>query len=547
MLFITCHTQGMIEVAGQYTASEFAALIERETDHIELKTGLGGKPLQEAIVALSNTDGGVIFVGVNDQREVVGKSHDQGTDDAIHQAALAARDVGRYSIKEVTVAGKAIVAIEVERREEGFAQTSDGRFLVRRGGRNVPLFGADAWDFISQRALRRFERTDSKISLANAERDALIELCRVYGWNDGQADLPERLAERGLATNGNLTIAGALFLTRPSASLRLNKAIIEVRRYPHEDAEYDRREVFAGTLPDQVREATNFIVAELGSDLVVAGLYRYDLPRLPEVVVREAIANAVAHRTYENNRTAVIVDLRPDRVVVRSPGPLPPPVTVETMRQAQAARNPDIIDVLRRFSLAEDAGRGIDVIEDTMEQALLDPPRFIDNGVSVTVELPLRGPITPQERAWISELERQGRIAGMDRLLLVHAARGKELTNATARALLRTDDRGHARQALQRLRDANLLIQHGDRGGATYTLADSIAPPAAFRLSPRQLGDLVVEAAMNAELTNEIVRELTGLDRQQALTLLQQLVREGRLVQTGARRGTKYSVSPSEI
>jgi ATP-dependent DNA helicase RecG len=62
------------------------------------------------------------------------------------------------------------------------------------------------------------------------------------------------------------------------------------------------------------------------------------------------------------------------------------------MRQAQAARNPDIIDLLRRFSLAEDAGRGVDVMEDEMEEALLDPPRFIDDGVSVTVELPLRGP-----------------------------------------------------------------------------------------------------------------------------------------------------------
>lgn len=53
---------------------------------------------------------------------------------------------------------------------------------------------------------------------------------------------------------------------------------------------------------------------------------------------------------------------------------MPEPVTIETIREAQAARNPDTIDALRKFRLAEDAGRGVDVMEGEMEQALLDPP-----------------------------------------------------------------------------------------------------------------------------------------------------------------------------
>src|SRR5690606_29992138 len=139
---------------------------------------------------------------------------------------------------------------------------------------------------------------------------------------------------------------------------------------------------------------------------------------------REALANAVAHRSYEAQGTAVVVELRPDRVVITSPGGLPEPVTIENMRQAQAARNPTLIDVLRRFRLAEDAGRGIDVIEDEMRAALLDPRRFSeDGGRFVRVELPLRGPITARERVWVQELEASGQLEPGDRLLLVHAAR----------------------------------------------------------------------------------------------------------------------------
>jgi len=523
-----------------YSAEEFAQLVARESDHIERKSGAGLDPLQDALVAFSNGEGGVVFIGVRDDGTVLGRVHDQGTDDRIHQAALAARDVGRYAISEVRVDGRPVIAVQVSRREEGFAQTSNGRVLVRRGGRNVSLFGADLSSFLQARALRRFESTPTDLAWDQAHKVLLGEVCDAYGWRVRSKDLPARLSEQGLATrDGALTIAGALFLTDPAESLRQSKAIVEMRRYPSEGTEYDRRVEFAGPLHHQVRDATRFVMDELGTDLVVTGLYRHDLPRLPQVVVREAVANAVAHRSYEIHRTPIIVDLRADRVVVTSPGALPEPVTVATMRQAQAARNQDTIAVLRRFRLAEDAGRGVDVMEDTMAAALLEMPRFTADSASVRVELSLRGPITPRERAWVAELEERGELTSADRILLVHAARGEQLTNRLARSVLSVDASG-ARAALHRLRDAGLVVQYGTRGGATYTLSQDLAPPAAFRLASAELAELVVGEAGRGPLTNAQVREITGLDRRQALQLLQKLVATGRLITTGSRRGTRY-------
>ncbi|MGH2820984.1 MAG: ATP-binding protein [Actinomycetota bacterium] len=128
---------------SNYTRAAFSKLVSRESETVERKTGTGHHPIQEAIVAFSNTEGGAIFVGVRDDGTVVGRKHDQGVDDKIHEAALSARDTGRYRVTEIDVEGTPIVAIVVERRVERFAQTSDGRVLVRRGGRNVTLFGAD--------------------------------------------------------------------------------------------------------------------------------------------------------------------------------------------------------------------------------------------------------------------------------------------------------------------------------------------------------------------------------------------------------------------
>jgi ATP-dependent DNA helicase RecG len=528
-----------MRLRSSYKPSEFSRLTGRESDVVEKKSGLGQRAIQEALVAMSNSQGGVIFVGVQDDGTVVGRRHEQGVDDRIHEAALAVQNVGRYRITQVEVGDKPVVAIEVQRRVEGFAQTSDGRILVRRGGRNTALFGADLTRFVNERALRRFELTDTGLDASAMAQEFLNEVQSVFRWSDGS--LTQRLQERGLLTSdtSNLTVAGALFLTDPGSSLSQNKAVVEVRRYPEGAAEYDRREEFGGPLHHQVADATRFLVEELGSDLIVTGLYRHELPRLPEVVVREAIANAVAHRSYEQQGTPIIVELKAEEVVVTSPGGLPEPVTIENLRQAQSARNQAVIDVLRRFRLAEDAGRGIDVMQDSMEEALLDPPSFDDLGHAVRATLPLRGPITPQERAWVADLERQGHIRGTDRLLLVHAARGERLTNAQARNILAVD-RVEARAALHRLRDAGLLQQQGARGGATYSLVEEVAPPAAFRMSPKELERLVVREARSRPLTNEIVREITGLERSEALSLLKRLVQQGRLRRTGQRRGTKY-------
>ncbi|MFN2389923.1 MAG: ATP-binding protein [Actinomycetota bacterium] len=523
-----------------YTHADFQELVANETDLIERKAGVGQDPLQEAFVAFSNAQGGTILVGVTDEGRVAGRRLDQGVVDRIHDAALAATNVGRYRIFEIQVGSTAITVITIEKRVEGFAQTSDGRVLVRRGARNISLFGADLSRFISERALQRFELTETDLTLERAVPEYLGDLCNAFGWENQSPALPDRLTEKGLlGQHGSLTIAGALFLTDPSNSLRQNKSVVEVRRYPEGGIDYDRREEFGGPANRQVVQATQFIMDELGSDIVVTGLYRHELPRLPEVVVRETIANAVAHRSYEAQGTAVVVELRPDEVIVTSPGGLPEPVTVENMRQAQAARNQDVIDVLRRFRLAEDAGRGIDVIEDSMEEALLDPPVFADLGHAVSASLPLRGPITSRERAWVSDLERRGEITGPDRLLLVHAARGERLTNARARGILNVDS-FEARDALHRLRDADLLQQHGSRGGASYSLVEDVAPPAAFRMTPTQVADLVLNAAREGPISNEDVRALTGLDRRRALELLKKLVDSGRLQRSGSRRGTRY-------
>lgn len=519
---------------------EFAETYPEESEHVEFKEGFSTQRLQEAVVAFSNTDGGVVLIGVDDRGRPTGRRLTGELEADLHQAVRQTVNPGRYEVGEMQVGDLPVITVGVARRREGVAQLPDGAVLVRRGASNVPVLGEALVSLISRRAFTRFETTAVDAPLGSVDPELLTRLREAWGWSSAQ--VVDRLRESGLVseetTDDHLTVAGCLYLLKEPHRV-LGKTYIEMFRYPEGGGEYDKRVEITGPLDEQVLQATSSIQEELGTQLVVLGARRYEMERIPSSVIREAIANAVAHRSYEATGTSVRVEIDPSGVRVISPGPLPEPVTVENIREQNAARNRHVISHLRRLGIAEDAGRGVDHMQDAMQANLLDPPTFEDTGSHVRVTLPTHSTVAPEERAWVRELETRGELEPSDRVLLVHAARGRNLTNSTAREILNVDS-VQARASLHRLRDAELLIQRGRRGGTQYLLAPDLSPPSGLRLSEGELDQMVLDLAEDQPVTNSLVRERTGLDRHEALSLLQRLVDEGELVQVGERRGTRY-------
>ena len=546
MAYPLFHPRADTEPPMLLDAVEFRRGFPGESGHVEFKQGVSEKAIARAVVAFSNTDGGVVLVGVAPDGSPVGTNTDGEALARLHRVVGGVHDGGRYEITTVQADDRSIAVIAVSRRREGFAQTSDGQVVVRREAMNVTLMGAQLAEFVSRNLLTRFETTATSLPVHKADHGLVAQTAPAFGWSTG---IDDRLTEHGLAVHDGgrtvLSVAGALYLLvephRP-----LGKTYIELFRY-RDDATTteDKRTRITGPLPQQVRQATARVADEIGTDVVVVGMHRHELERIPLRVLREAIANAVAHRDYEDNRRSIRIEIRPTRIRVISPGPLPEPVTVQNMREQNAARNVDIIAALRRFRLAEDQGKGVDLMQDVMAEQLLDPPTFAADETSVTVDLPLTSTVTPTERAWVTEVESRGELKPRDRVLLVHAARGRDLTNTTARALLGVDST-HARAALHRLRDAGLLVQQGRSAAARYLLAERIASPAGLPLSSADLHDLIISLARTEPLTNRLLRERLSMDRAEALRLLNALVDAGELVRLGDRRGSRYVLAEAD-
>lgn len=532
------------------TSGQFEASFPDENSFVEWKTGISRKQIQRSIVAFSNAEGGVLMLGVDDHGRLTGKPLDAGLEKTLWQIINDVESPGPIEINPLTVEDAEITVLSIGRRTQGLAQTSDGTALIRKGKQNLPLIGTALAELASVRAYVSFDSSPSSWSLADADPELIAHLCEALDIDSGldEAHRAEVLEGRGLVVRrsgaATLTRAGALFAV-PQAPNELGKCFVEVFRFPSTADEHDLRVKFEGTPAQQVGAATAWIDNELGFDLVVVRHRRHELRRLPVRALREVIANAVAHRDYQLSGSAVEIRMYPHEVVVISPGGFVAPVNSRNLRHAHASRNRQIIQTLRAFGLAEDAGRGIRVILEEMAEDLRTEPTFAEDPAGhVTVRLPIESPVSPEERAWARELEQLTVLRPEDRRVLIEAARGVELSNAGVRSLLHADS-STARQSLQRLRDAGLLVQVGERRGTRYRIASGLRRPAWVGLDRADLQSAILDMASTVSITNAAVREYTGLSRSEAAALLRGLVARGQLELRGSKRGSHYVVPGS--
>jgi ATP-dependent DNA helicase RecG len=271
------------------------------------------------------------------------------------------------------------------------------------------------------------------------------------------------------------TVAGLLLFGSPQAlrrcfpMMRIDYIRVPGRQWVEDPSHrFDTMEIRAPLLT-AIRRATNAVRDELlqSFSLPEGAIEREDDPTLPLRVIREAIVNAVMHRSYRIHGAIQIIRYS-NRLEVRNPGH-----SIKAEEQlgepGSETRNPRIAAVLHEVNVAETKGSGIRAMRELMVQHDLLPPTFEstrrpDQFVATFLFHHFLG---KDDIVWLRRLTTEA-LSDEEARALVFAREVGAIDNAAYRAINRTDTL-NASTHLRRLRDLELLAMKGS-GSRTYYL-----------------------------------------------------------------------------
>lgn len=124
--------------------------------------------------------------------------------------------------------------------------------------------------------------------------------------------------------------------------------------------QFKNRKEFIGPLPEQIDSALEFIdLNNRLSSKITGKPQREDTLSYPKVAIREAVVNAVVHRSYFS-KSPIQIEIFDDRLTIMSPGSLPGGIQIKAVLDGQTLpRNSQVIKILHRLNYIEDYGTGI--------------------------------------------------------------------------------------------------------------------------------------------------------------------------------------------
>lgn len=363
----------------------------------------------ETICAFANSEGGLLVIGVGDEKDLKPGAKPQSRLFGIEENPEGFDDLRRHVMERfappierlhwlrlpcVLHDGRPghIVLLRVEKSELVHSVVGDGTW-TRMDASNREMNAAEIADLHYRRGVRSAVSEPVPVVLELLETDAWTRFVAGRGLKSGT--FAEQLQRIGLAFKVGAEVqptraAVLLFADEPGSLLAAYDTRADIRlmvydgRTPLHGATPNLKKsakTIRGPLIDQIDLAVKTVLDELAQGLTLSGSGFKTRHVYPERVVKEAIVNAVIHRDYRLNRD-IFIRIFDDRIEVESPGVFPGSITPANIgRAGSRARNPLIAQNLREFPVAPniDAGEGVKMMFAEMSAAQLYPPQYSQN------------------------------------------------------------------------------------------------------------------------------------------------------------------------
>jgi ATP-dependent DNA helicase RecG len=541
---------------------------QSELANVEVKAARGGTPrrLYEPLSAFANrTGGGVLLFGLNESSDFsisgVGDAH-RLQEEITHLASSDMEPALRPQFLVDEINGETVVAVEIDELSAAQkpcfhkpAGLAKGAYL-RVGNTNRQMTGYEVFGYLSGRGQPMHdEEIIPGATLDDLDNRLLDEyLARLRQTRPGASFLAgpreEVLSRLHIVTrNGAIvrpTLAGLLmfgkypqeFLPQLMITFVQYYGTTEEEKTPHGARFMDSRR-FEGPIPEMIKQAEIYVLAAMRKAVLIDGVFRREIPEYPHEALREALANAIAHRDYSSYVRGSYIRLRTfaDRLEVQSPGGLFGNVTLENLDEEHSTRNARLMRMMEDMHVVENRGSGIRTMLQALRAANLEPPRFDDRRTSFWVTFRNHTLMSPEAIAWLNQFA-QVPLNDRQRLALVYLRQHEHIANSDYRRLNHIDATV-AGQELRGLVQAGMVEQHGASRWTSYTLK---APRELTERVPQQTEEdkILAHVREYGSINNTECRELLSVDEARAYYLLKKLSNSGRLKPKGRGRWRSY-------
>lgn len=539
----------------------------RETLMIEFKSDCKRLPdsdLIDAVVAFANTDGGDLYIGVEDNGEITGlhPSHK----DAVQLAAF----VANKTVPPVSVQVEAFddyVCVSVPQMRSIVASSS-GKIQRRRikadgTPENVPMYPHEISSRLSDLRMLDFSAQivpDADYSdLDDVERERLRGIIRSYRGEQFLLELDNEELDKALRlvteNNGKLvpTFCGMLLIGKRESMTRCIPTA-EATFQAMAGTSISVNESFSLPILAAFEKIKSYFDARNTEAEIDEGLFRISVFDYDKRAFREALVNAFCHRDYTMmGRVRVMMD--DDGLTISSPGGFIEGVTFENLLTVEPhGRNTALADALKRIGLAERTGRGIDRI---YEGSLLYGKALPDYSESTSVNVKLFIPKSLPDKAFtklISEEQtrNQNPLPINTLLVLNELKRCRRATVAELSTAIHVSET-KVKSTVERLTESGLIEAVGTGRGRHYTLSAKIYQQSENVTGyVRQKGidevrypEMALEFARNnnGRITRREAAELLQISLPQAYRVLVKLVESGKLSPSGEKKNRYYYIS----
>ena len=542
----------------------------KETLEIEFKSDVKSYPdhdLVEEIVGMTNTVGGVLFLGVEDDGTITGiqKKHK----DAVGVTALIANStVPPISVRaEVIKEEKEVLKIEIP-RSRGVVSTSSGKILRRRlkldgSPEVIPMYSYEIPSRLSELGLLDFSAQPlAGAVLEDLDPNQRIRLRRIIQNRQGgeKALLTLQDDELDIALRLVTEVAGK-YVPTMTGMLLIGKEERIAELMPTARSTF---QVLEGTAV-RINEESSKPLLELFENYETYlkawnpereteyGLFRIPIPEFDWAAYREGLVNAFCHRDYTMlGSVRVLID--DEGMSISNPGGFIDGVNLKNLLTVEPhGRNPALADAMKRIGLAEKTGRGIDRIYEGSIIFGRPWPDYTES-TSRTVKLFIQRAKAnlPFAKLIADEQKRQQKTLSIYTLMILSLLNGERRCSLDRIIEVTNLSENKVRAAVENMIETGLLESSGNGKNRSFILGkqvyreanESIKYVRQTDIDSIRRPELIMKLAETQQgiITKQDVMDLFKISPAQAYSLLKQLKNENKITLLNGGKYARYRI-----